>query len=107
MRVRAKKMCFAEGHRRRKGAEFSLHDAKNFSEKAMDRLDPVGEPEEGESNPSGPSTVAEYKAALDELGVPYPGNANKAALVALFDAAGAGDGDDGDDGDDEGEGDLT
>jgi hypothetical protein len=99
MRVRAKKMCFAEGHRRRKGAEFSLHDEANFSNKAMECLDPVDEPEGGSIYSAGPSTIAELKEALDALEVSYPASANKAALAALFEAASNPDDDTDEDGD--------
>lgn len=39
----------------------------------------------GTAEPVGPRTVAEYKAALDELEVEYPPNAKKAELQDLFD----------------------
>lgn len=43
--------------------------------------------EEEEEEAKEPSTVAEYKAALDELGVEYEDDAKKADLVALYESA--------------------
>lgn len=46
--------------------------------------DPVAAQRAAEDEGARTATAAQLKAALDQLGIPHPGQPNKAALLALF-----------------------
>lgn len=75
--------------------DFVLINEDEFNPDFHERIDAAGKPAkqdggkpDADADGDGKVTAAELKAALAEKGVAFKGNASKAELQALFDAAG-------------------